>query len=107
MDTATTEIYTLSLHDALPIFTATAGGFLSASVTVNGAPAPRLDVAPPAVLLEVGRSAQVTVGGSVPAPPGGLQVTLIQSNPGVVNAPGSVTIPEGASQVQATVTGAA
>src|SRR5437899_8169944 len=53
MDTATTEIYTLSLHDALPIFTATAGGFLSASVTVNVAPAPRLDVTPPAVLLEI------------------------------------------------------
>src|SRR2546422_10191772 len=30
-DTATTEIYTLSLHDALPISTAWAGGKMSAS----------------------------------------------------------------------------
>src|SRR5438067_13788836 len=34
-DTATTEIYTLSLHDALPIFIATAQPERTAKITVN------------------------------------------------------------------------
>src|SRR2546429_9577901 len=35
-DTATTEIYTLSLHDALPISVVTASGTLDADVLVAG-----------------------------------------------------------------------
>src|SRR2546430_9272375 len=37
-DTATTEIYTLSLHDALPIFRVTEGRFFDASENAAAAP---------------------------------------------------------------------
>src|SRR5256885_9872042 len=40
-DTATTEIYTLSLHDALPISTSVAGGRTSTGATSCSPPGPR------------------------------------------------------------------
>src|SRR2546429_1398471 len=42
-DTATTEIYTLSLHDALPIYVAKESGFSSTTVSIvlNNAPLAR------------------------------------------------------------------
>src|SRR3712207_7353728 len=39
-DTATTEIYTLSLHDALPIWSATSGGWSTNSPPSPGCPSP-------------------------------------------------------------------
>src|SRR3712207_7248185 len=44
-DTATTEIYTLSLHDALPILTLPSGRSTSARSLVRGPPlVPRMDL---------------------------------------------------------------
>src|SRR5690348_18447618 len=39
-DTATTEIYTLSLHDALPIFRTATGVNISSGVMIQGTPYP-------------------------------------------------------------------
>src|SRR2546430_5711444 len=43
-DTATTEIYTLSLHDALPISTATAGETAARLLTLKRGDQPRLAI---------------------------------------------------------------
>src|SRR3712207_7614841 len=56
-DTATTEIYTLSLHDALPIYSAAVQDCVRGAVSLNGERLLDVEVAGVAVIL-VGRAAQ-------------------------------------------------
>ncbi|HEU4400467.1 MAG TPA: IPT/TIG domain-containing protein, partial [Candidatus Polarisedimenticolia bacterium] len=103
----TVSVQGVVLDGGATTITATAGGFLTALVTVNVTPAPRLNVTPPALLVGVSRSAQVTVTSSVIAPPGGIIAGLVQATPGIVSAPATVLIPEGTTSIQATIGGLA
>lgn len=72
-------------------------GMTSGQAKVTVVPPPTLTLTPPSLLLGVGRSAELTVASSVPAPAGGMSIALSSSDPAKATVPASVTIAEGAS----------
>src|SRR3712207_8912674 len=67
-DTATTEIFTLSLHDALPIFAkASAAKAPRAGAASTPRPAPELRPGPPPSRIRIEHPSPVVDGGRFPA----------------------------------------
>lgn len=79
-------------------------GMTSVNVQIKVVPPPTLALTPPSLLLGVGRSAELTVTSSVPAPAGGMTIALSSSDPAKATVPASVSIPAGASSASLTVT---
>ncbi|MDR7153199.1 hypothetical protein J2W49_005179, partial [Hydrogenophaga palleronii] len=79
------------------VITVSRVGFTSGQATVQVVSPPRLTLSPGALTLGVGRSADITVQASAPAPAGGLPVSLASSNASVATVPSQITIAAGST----------
>jgi hypothetical protein len=78
---------------------------LSAPVTATDPP-PVLSLAPASLTVSFGATGTFTVGSSVPAPAGGLSVTVTAAPEGVITLTSPVIIPEGATEQAFSITAA-
>ena len=85
------------------VVTVSNNNFNSTQANVTVIPPPTLALTASQYTLGVGRTAQVTVHSSVPADGSGLNITLNNSNTGVVTVPPTITIPAGANSATFTV----
>ncbi len=76
---------------------------LSTPVTATDPP-PVLSLAPASLTLSAGATGTLTVGTSVPAPPGGLSVTVTAAPAGIITLTSPVVIPEGATEQAFSIT---
>jgi hypothetical protein len=76
---------------------------LSSAVTAT-APPPVLSLDPESLTVAFGATGTLTVGSSVPAPPGGLSVTVTAAPQGVITLTSPVVIPEGATEQAFSIT---
>jgi hypothetical protein len=104
---------------AMPTFVADRPGTYVAQLivndgTVNSAPDTvminaviALSLAPDPLVVTRGLTAAITVSLSAPAPAGGLTIDLSTENPATASVPPTVSVPEGATSAEVTVTGVA
>ncbi len=95
-DTVQNRDVTVAVHANL-------NNWLGSSTQVTVRPEPTVNLTPTSLLSGQGFSFFLTISLTDPAPAGGLTVGLSASTANVVSFPASVTVPAGATQVQATV----
>ena len=84
--------------------TASRSGLVSGQAQVNVITPPSLTLTPSVLTLGVGRTVDLAVQSSAPAPAGGLEVALASSDAAVAAVPASVTIAAGSSAATIRVT---
>jgi len=84
--------------------TASRSGLISGQAQVTVITPPSLTLAPSVLTLGVGRTVDLAVQSSTPAPAGGLEVALASSNAAAATVPASVTIAAGSSTATTQVT---
>jgi hypothetical protein len=95
-DTVQNRDVTVAVHANL-------NNWLGSSTQVTVRPEPTVNLTPTSLLSGQGFSFFLTISLTDPAPAGGLTIALAASTANVVSFPASVTVPAGATQVQATV----